>query len=103
MEFFAIQAWHGGGHCIGVDPYYLTYKAEQVGFLPQIMCAGRSVNESMANTANVIRMLASSGVEITHILSGRGATFKENCQDIRNSKTFDLIAELNAWSIRSVI
>ena len=95
-----------GGHCIGVDPYYLTHKAEQVGFLPQIMHAGRRVNEGMPKYAarNVIRMLASSGVEITHSrVAVCGVTFKENCPDIRNSKTFDLIAELQALSIDVLI
>ncbi|NCG10680.1 MAG: nucleotide sugar dehydrogenase [Alphaproteobacteria bacterium] len=95
-----------GGHCIGVDPYYLTYKAEQVGFLPQIMHAGRRVNEGMAKYAarSIIRMLAGSGVEITDSrVAVCGVTFKENCPDIRNSKTFELIAELQAWSIDVVI
>lgn len=95
-----------GGHCIGVDPYYLTHKAEQVGFLPQIINAGRRVNEGMSKYAarNVIRMLAGSGVEIIHSrVAVCGVTFKENCPDIRNSKTFDLIAELQAWSIDVVI
>lgn len=95
-----------GGHCIGVDPYYLAYKAEQVGFLPQIMQAGRRVNEGMAKYAarNVIRMLAGAGVEITSsTVAVCGVTFKENCPDIRNSKTFDLIDELEAWSVEVVI
>lgn len=95
-----------GGHCISVDPYYLSYKAEQVGFLPQILLAGRRVNEGMAKYAarNVIRMLAGSGVEITNArVAVCGITFKENCPDIRNSKTFDLIAELKAWSIEVVV
>ena len=95
-----------GGHCIGVDPYYLTHKAEQVGFLPQIMHAGRRVNEGMAKYAarNIIRMLAGSGVEITHArVAVCGVTFKENCPDVRNSKTFELIVELEAWSIEVVV
>ncbi len=95
-----------GGHCIGVDPYYLTYKAEQVGFIPQIMRAGRIVNEGMAKYAarNVIRTLVSLGVEITSAkIAVCGVTFKENCPDIRNSKTFNLISELTAWSIDVVV
>ena len=95
-----------GGHCIGIDPYYLTYKAEQVGFLPQIMHAGRRVNEGMAKYAarNMIRMLAGSGVEITSArVAVCGITFKENCPDVRNSKTFALIAELEAWSVEVVV
>ena len=95
-----------GGHCIGIDPYYLTYKAEQVGFLPQIMHAGRRVNEGMAKYAarNTIRMLAGSGVEITNArIAVCGITFKENCPDMRNSKTFALIAELEAWSVEVVV
>ena len=95
-----------GGHCIGIDPYYLTYKAEQVGFLPQIMHAGRRLNEGMAKYAarNIIRTLARSGVEITQSrVAVCGVTFKENCPDVRNSKAFELIAEMEAWSVEVVV
>ena len=95
-----------GGHCISVDPYYLTYKAEEVGFIPQILLSGRRVNEGMAKYAarNIIRMLAGSGIEITRSkVAVCGVTFKENCPDMRNSKTFDLITELMAWSIEVVV
>lgn len=95
-----------GGHCIGVDPYYLTYKAEQVGFLPHIMQAGRRVNESMAKYAAryIIRMLAVSGVDITQsTVAVFGLTFKENCPDTRNSKALEIITELIGWSIEVVV
>lgn len=95
-----------GGHCISVDPYYLSHKAEQAGFIPQILLSGRRVNESMAKYAarNIIRMLAGSEVEITRSkVAVCGVTFKENCPDVRNSKAFDLIEELLAWSVEVVI
>ena len=89
-----------GGHCIGVDPYYLTYKAQSVGYYPEIILAGRRLNDSMSThvVANFVK--AMSGKKI-HIHGARilimGLTFKENCPDLRNSKVFDLISELNEY------
>jgi UDP-N-acetyl-D-galactosamine dehydrogenase len=90
-----------GGHCIGVDPYYLTYKAEQLGYHPEIITSGRRINDNMA------RYVATEGVK-KMIQAGRpvhnarilvlGVTFKENCPDTRNSKVVDLIAELKSFS-----
>ena len=91
-----------GGHCIGVDPYYLTHKAEEVGYIPQLISAGRRMNESMAKYAarNIIRLLAQSGCEIAKSrLLICGVTFKENCPDIRNSKVFGVIQECKSWGI----
>ena len=95
-----------GGHCIGVDPYYLTYKAEQVGYHPQIIAAGRRLNDSMAKYAarNVIKLMSVNGINIAKSRVGvLGLTFKENCPDIRNTKITDLINELNLWGIKTLV
>lgn len=89
-----------GGHCIGVDPYYLTHKAEAVGYHPQIILAGRRLNDSMGQqVANrVVKLLIKRGHPIqgakVHVL---GITFKENCPDIRNSRAIDVIRELEDY------
>ena len=91
-----------GGHCIGVDPYYLTFKAEQIGYQPQIILAGRRVNDEMARYAarNIIKRMVRRGIHISKSTVGvLGVTFKENCPDIRNSKVFDLMQELESWGV----
>lgn len=95
-----------GGHCIGVDPYYLTHKAEEVGYHPQVILAGRRINDNMAQYAarKVIKQMLKNGIDITKSSIGvMGVTFKENCPDIRNSKIFDLIKELQEWGCNVVI
>ena len=95
-----------GGHCIGVDPYYLTHKAEEVGYHPQVILAGRRINDNMARYAarNVIRLMLRNGIDVARSTVGvQGITFKENCPDIRNSKVVDLIRELEEWGIRVVV
>jgi len=86
-----------GGHCIGVDPYYLTHKAEEIGYHPQIILSGRRVNDNMGSyIANqVVKLLIKRGhrVNKTKVLI-LGITFKENCPDTRNSKVIDVICEL---------
>ena len=86
-----------GGHCIGVDPYYLTHKAQSVGYTPEIILAGRRLNDSMSQfVANrFIKLLIKNNCKVqgARVLV-LGITFKENCPDIRNSKAVDLIAEL---------
>ena len=94
-----------GGHCIGVDPYYLTHKAEEVGYHPQVILAGRRINDNMGRYAarNVIKRMVKNQIDITGATVGvMGITFKENCPDIRNSKVIELIAELRDWGIRVV-
>jgi len=90
-----------GGHCIGVDPYYLTYKAQEVGYTPEIILAGRRLNDNMGiYVANqVVKLMIKKGqtVEGARILI-LGMTFKENCPDIRNTKVVDLIHELQEFS-----
>lgn len=95
-----------GGHCIGVDPYYLTHKAEEVGYHPQVILAGRRINDNMARYAarNVIRLMLRSGIDVARSTVGvQGITFKENCPDIRNSKIADLVRELEGWGIKVVV
>jgi UDP-N-acetyl-D-galactosamine dehydrogenase len=95
-----------GGHCIGVDPYYLTHKAEEVGYHPQVILAGRRINDNMARYAarNVIRLMLKNGIDVARSTVGvMGITFKENCPDIRNSKVADLIKELQNWGCKVVV
>lgn len=89
-----------GGHCIGVDPYYLTYKAKEYGFHAQIINSGRSVNDGMGAyiAKNTIKKIIASGVHVTESkVLVMGATFKENVSDIRNSKVADVIEELKSF------
>jgi UDP-N-acetyl-D-glucosamine/UDP-N-acetyl-D-galactosamine dehydrogenase len=89
-----------GGHCIGVDPYYLTHKAESLGYHPEVILAGRRINDNMGmHIANsVIKLMAKNGLPVykANILV-LGITFKENCPDIRNSKVVDVIHELKSF------
>lgn len=95
-----------GGHCIGVDPYYLTHKAEEVGYHPQVILAGRRINDNMARYAarNVVRLMLQNGIDVARSTVGvMGITFKENCPDIRNSKVADLVKELQNWGVKVVV
>lgn len=95
-----------GGHCIGVDPYYLTHKAEEVGYHPQVILAGRRINDNMARYAarNVIRLMLNNDINVARSTVGvLGITFKENCPDIRNSKVVDLVNELKKWNVKVLI
>lgn len=95
-----------GGHCIGVDPYYLTHKAEQVGYNPQVILAGRRINDNMAQymVKKVVQKMLKNGIDVTKSTVGvMGITFKENCPDIRNSKVIDIITELKNWNIKVVV
>jgi UDP-N-acetyl-D-galactosamine dehydrogenase len=95
-----------GGHCIGVDPYYLTHKAEELGYHPQVILAGRRINDNMARYAAraVIQRMLKNGMDVARSRIGvMGITFKENCPDIRNSKVVDLIAELRKWSVDVIV
>ena len=92
-----------GGHCIGVDPYYLTHKAQELGFHPEMILAGRRINDNMGKSAadQVVKLMIKRGVLIN---SARvlvlGLTFKENCPDIRNSRVIDVIEELRDFGCR---
>ena len=91
-----------GGHCIGVDPFYLTHKAEELGYHPQVILAGRRINDEMARYAakEIVRRMLLNGINVSKSTVGvMGITFKENCPDIRNSKVVDLIDELKNWGV----
>ena len=95
-----------GGHCIGVDPYYLTHKAEQVGYIPQVILAGRRINDSMASfvAKSAIKLMIQQGIDVSKARIGvLGLTFKENCPDIRNSKVIDIIHELQEYGVDVVV
>ena len=95
-----------GGHCIGIDPYYLTHKSEEVGYHPQVILAGRKINDSMSQYVahNLVRLMSSNNIDITNAKVGiMGVTFKENCPDIRNSKIIDIIKELRNWNIEVLV
>jgi UDP-N-acetyl-D-glucosamine/UDP-N-acetyl-D-galactosamine dehydrogenase len=95
-----------GGHCIGVDPYYLTHKAEQVGYHPQLILAGRKINDGMAQymVKKVIQKMLINGIDVTKSTVGvLGITFKENCPDVRNSKITDVVSELTNWGVNVVV
>ncbi|MBV8502223.1 MAG: nucleotide sugar dehydrogenase [Paucibacter sp.] len=91
-----------GGHCIGVDPYYLTHKADMLGYHPQVILAGRRINDGMAKfvAEQTIKQMISAG---SYIKGARvnvlGLTFKENCGDLRNSKVIDIIRELQSYGV----
>ena len=95
-----------GGHCIGVDPYYLTHKAEMVGYNPQVILAGRRINDNMARyvARNIIKRMVKNGISLKGSRVGvLGVTFKENCPDVRNSKIVDLVFELESWGIEVIL
>jgi UDP-N-acetyl-D-galactosamine dehydrogenase len=95
-----------GGHCIGVDPYYLTHAAEQVRYNPQVILAGRRINDNMAlyTVKKVIQKMTVNGIDLkTSTVGVMGITFKENCPDIRNSKILDIIDELKNWGMNVIV
>jgi UDP-N-acetyl-D-galactosamine dehydrogenase len=91
-----------GGHCIGVDPYYLTHKAEMIGYIPQVILAGRRINDSMAKfvAEQTIKHIIKANMNVRGAqVNVLGLSFKENCPDLRNSKVADLINELKSYGI----
>ena len=95
-----------GGHCIGVDPYYLTHKAEELGYNPQVILAGRRINDNMARYAaqNIVKRMLRNKIDVAHSkIAILGITFKENCPDIRNSKIVDMVREFESWGITTVV
>lgn len=91
-----------GGHCIGVDPYYLTHKAQEVGYHPEVILAGRRINDQMGHfiAESVVKLMLSRGIQLlgAKVLM-LGMTFKEDCPDIRNTKAIDIHAALSEYSI----
>lgn len=92
-----------GGHCIGVDPYYLAQKAQEIGYHPEIILAGRRLNDSMGEyvAAQVVKLMIKKGVVVNGAkLLMLGITFKENCPDVRNTKIVDVISSLEDYGIQ---
>ncbi|EPE4927343.1 UDP binding domain-containing protein, partial [Shigella sonnei] len=91
-----------GGHCIGVDPYYLTHKAQSVGYHPEMILAGRRLNDSMGQyvVSQLVKKMLKQRIQVegANVLV-MGLTFKENCPDLRNTKVIDIISELKEYNI----
>ena len=101
-NFLKFQPGLVGGHCIGVDPYYLTYKAEQLGYHSQIILSGRRINDDMGKyvAESVVKNLIQCDIPVKGArVAILGFTFKENCPDTRNSKVIDIVKELNEYGI----
>ena len=95
-----------GGHCIGVDPYYLTYKSEQIGYHSQVILAGRRINDDMGKyvAENVVKKLIAAGKNVKDAkVAILGFTFKENCPDTRNTRVIDIMNELAEYGITPVV
>ncbi len=95
-----------GGHCIGVDPYYLTHKAETLGYHPQMILAGRRINDGMGAyiATQTVKKIISKGIQVKNArVNVLGLTFKENCADIRNTKVVDIVTELQSYGIQVFI
>lgn len=95
-----------GGHCIGVDPYYLAQKAQQAGYHPEIILAGRRLNDSMGEyvASQVVKLMIKKDIEVKGaVLLMLGITFKENCPDVRNTKIVDVIKSLKEYGVEVVI
>ena len=91
-----------GGHCIGVDPYYLTHKAEEVGYNPNMILAGRRINDNMGHyiASTVIKKMVKKGIDAAHAkILVMGLSFKENCPDLRNTRVVDIIDELEEYGV----
>ena len=95
-----------GGHCIGVDPYYLTFKAESLGYHPEMILAGRRINDNMAKfiAERTVKILINAGKQVRDSrVAVMGLTFKENVPDLRNTKVVDIISELNTYGVNVVV
>jgi UDP-N-acetyl-D-glucosamine/UDP-N-acetyl-D-galactosamine dehydrogenase len=95
-----------GGHCIGVDPYYLTYRAEQAGYHPEVILAGRRINDGMGRyvAQETVKLMITRGNQVKGaVVSVLGLAFKENVPDLRNSRVIDLIRELETYGVRVVV
>jgi UDP-N-acetyl-D-galactosamine dehydrogenase len=93
-----------GGHCIGVDPYYITHRAERAGYMPQVILAGRRINDGVGQRVarECVRMLMRRG-NAAPVVTVLGLTFKENVPDIRNSKVVDIVRELASFGITTQV
>ncbi|MFA7711490.1 MAG: nucleotide sugar dehydrogenase [Candidatus Neomarinimicrobiota bacterium] len=99
-NFLHFQPGLVGGHCIGVDPYYLTHKAQEIGYHPEVILAGRRINDSMGSyvAEQVVKLMIKKGqtIHASRVLI-LGVTFKENCPDVRNSRVIDIVTELQQY------
>lgn len=105
-NFMPFQPGLVGGHCIGVDSYYLTYKAKQLGYRPEVILAGRRINDSMGKYVadQTVKQLIHLGSMVKNCRVGiLGLTFKENCRDLRNSKVIDVINELQSFGVEILV
>lgn len=105
-NFLNFQPGLVGGHCIGVDPYYLTYKAEQLGYHSQIILSGRRINDDMGKyvAENLVKSLIKQDKNVKNAkVAILGFTFKENCPDTRNTKVIDIVNELKEYGIESLV
>jgi UDP-N-acetyl-D-glucosamine/UDP-N-acetyl-D-galactosamine dehydrogenase len=95
-----------GGHCIGVDPYYLTHKAQSIGYHPEVILAGRRINDSMGSyvVSELVKAMLKKSIQVkgSRVLV-MGLTFKENCPDIRNTKVVDILSELSEYGVNADI
>lgn len=105
-NFLKFQPGLVGGHCIGVDPYYLTYKANKLGYDSQVILAGRRINDSMGKyvAERTVKKLIAHNVNVKSAKVGiLGFTFKENCPDTRNTRIIDIVRELEEYGIEPVV
>lgn len=97
MEFYVFSSRVSGGHCIGVDPYYLTHKGQAIGCYPEIILAGRRLNDGMGAyiSSQLAKLMIRNGLQVKNArILLMGLSFKENCPDIRNTKIVDVVGEL---------
>jgi len=105
-NFISFQPGLVGGHCIGVDPYYLTYQAQRYGYQPEVILAGRRINDHVGKyiAEQTLKQMIHAGYTIKGTkVAILGLTFKENCPDLRNSKVIDIIHELNDYGIECLV
>ena len=91
-----------GGHCIGVDPYYLTHKAQEISYHPEVILAGRRLNDDMGRyiAEQVVRLMMNSKIQVSGARAlVLGLTFKEDCPDLRNSRAIDVVRELQRYNV----
>ena len=95
-----------GGHCIGVDPYYLTYRAQVAGYIPEVILSGRRINDYMGThiAQKTIKLMSANGINTSNAkVALLGLTFKENCSDTRNSRSFDIAKELEEYNVNLIL
>jgi len=105
-NFLKFQPGLVGGHCIGVDPYYLTYKSSLLGYESQVILSGRKINDSVGKfiAENIVKEIIKANKIVNNAKVGiLGFTFKEDCQDTRNTKVMDIINELRQYNIDPTI